>query len=203
MSGVELLTVTPSSGHEREYLFSLIDGSMNSDAQLEQLGVDAGRIIERLNWCVKAGPLLSELARHVFRLTDGGASISLPLATETDLCLAIQQLGDLATPPFDTARPIYLIVAGNDLDITSDMSTGFPTICQDAGAAIVRPGDTDGVYDHANGLWRLRVQLVEGLALEAWVEQLGRLWRERLGDVDMSLEVGQEGHGIRLLRTRI
>jgi hypothetical protein len=48
---------------------------------------------------VKAGPLLAELARHVFTLTNGGASISLPLATETDLCLAIQQLGDLATPP--------------------------------------------------------------------------------------------------------
>jgi hypothetical protein len=204
MSGVELLTLTPAGGgHDRDYLFSLIDGSLNSDQQLDQLAVDASRVVEQLNWCVKAMPLLAELARHVFTLTDGGASISLPLATETDLCLAIQALGDLATPPFDTTRPIFVIVAGNDLDIASDQATGFPTMCADAGAAIIRPGDTDGVYDHSGGLWRLRLQLRDGLELEAWVTALGQLWRERLGDVEMSLEVGQEGHGIRLIRTRI
>lgn len=48
MGGVELITLHDGA-YDREYLFSLIDGALNSDQQLDQLAVDVHEVVERLH----------------------------------------------------------------------------------------------------------------------------------------------------------
>ena len=188
MSGVELITLT-RDGRDQEYLFSLIDGSMNSDAQLEQLAVDAALLIERMQWYTQAAALLAELRRHIEHGREGDPFLILPNATQRELLDELVRLADEAVPPFDPSRPIYHLTGGNNLDVAADLATGFPTLCRDAGAAMVRPGCTEGYYDQGIGAWNLYLQLPEGLTLDAWVRALAQRWNNAFADEMMGVEI--------------
>ena len=189
MTGVELITIT-RNGRDQEYLFSLIDGSMNSEAQIEGLAIDAATLITRMDWYREAVPLLVELARHVADRRDGSAFISLPTATESDLCRDLRRLADVAIPPFDPGRPVYAVIGANGLDVAADIATGFHVLCLDAGAAMVRPACSDGFYDEGHGCWRISMQMKDDVTLDAWVRALAALWREAFDDIAMGVEVG-------------
>lgn len=189
LTGVELITITPSSGRDRDYLFSLIDGAMNSEAQLDQLAVDAALLITRMEWYNQAASLLIELSRHVISGRDGVPFMVLPNDSQRDLLDELVRLADLACPPFDPSRPVYEIDAGNNMDVEADVASGFPTMCMDAGAEMVRPGCADGYYNYGRGAWSLRLQLPEGTTLDAWMRALAHLWRERIGEESMGIEI--------------
>lgn len=184
MSGVELITLHDGA-YDREYLFSLIDGALNSDQQLDQLAVDVHEVVERLNWFRDAAPLLAELARHINEAHSSELEIVLPTVAQTALLQELRRLADLVVPPFDVRKPVYTVTARNDLDMDSDTSCGFPTMCLDAGAVVVRPAATEGFYDAHRCQWSLTLQLRDGVTFEAWLIELARLWRDRIGDVEM------------------
>lgn len=163
-----------------------------------RLAIDAAMLITRMDWYRAAVPLLAELARHVTDGRDGRAFISLPTATESDLCRDLRRLADAAILPFDPEKSVYTVIGANNMDVAADIATGFHMLCLDAGAAMVRPACSDGFYDEGHGCWRISMQLKDGVTLDQWVRALAALWREAFDDIAMGVEVGDGAQ--RLLR---